>query len=325
MLRSVFFVISIMIANLVLLSAAQAAQWKMPLANDARHFQTVLAVDFAKEVGTATDGRVSIKTFPSGKLFKGEQIFGAVRSGLVPIGSRLMSALERENLMLQLDSLPYLAKSFLDAFKLYKASKVQIDKILKVKGVKLLYAVPWPAQGMYSRIKLESVAELKGLKFRPYNAVTADFGKALGLVPVIVRADKLEKSLKRKQIDIMFGSTLAAYRYPLQRYFGYWYDIKAWRPKEMVVINLKQWQGLSGKDRSSMLRVAKNIESRGWMESKKVAEQSRQYLLNQGVVVGEFSAQMQSEIESIGLSLVQQWLQKVGDPGRYLLERYIRL
>ena len=76
---------------------------------------------------------------------------------------------------------------------------------------------------------------------------------------------------------------------------------------------------------ATLLAVAKKVESQGWLRSKQVAEQSRARLINQGVIVGEFSVEMQSEIESIGLSLVQQWLQKVGDPGRYLLERYLKL
>ena len=307
------------------MNVAVAAQWQMPLANAARHFQTELAMRFAKEVKLVTSGRVSIRPYPSGKLFKGEQIFGAVRNDLVPIGARLMSALERESLMLQLDALPYLARSYLDSFKLYKASKVQIDKILTVKGVKLLYAVPWPAQGLYSRVRLDSVAEFKGLKFRPYNDITAEFGEKLGFLSVVVAANKLAKTLRRKQLDVMFGSSLAASAYPLQKNFAYWYDIKAWRPKEMVVINLKQWQALSKEDRVAVLAVAKKVESQGWLRSKQVAEQSRARLINQGVIVGEFSVEMQSEIESIGLSLVQQWLQKVGDPGRYLLERYLKL
>jgi len=295
----------------------------MPLASDKKHFQTQLANDFAKAVREQTQGRVSIQTYPAGVPFKGEQIFGAVRNDLVPIGARLMSALERESLILQLDALPYLAKSYLDAFNLYKISRGQVEKILKVKGVKLLYAVPWPAQGLYSRVKLSEMGDFKGLKFRPYSRITADFGERLGFNVQVISKDKLSKSLKKKRVDVMFGSALAAYQYGFVKHFGYWYDIKAWQPKEMVVVNLKRWNSLAQSDREAIQVIAKRIESQGWVQSKKLADQARQSLQNSGVVVEVLPAKVQKSIESIGLSLVQEWLDKVGDPGRYLLERYI--
>ena len=309
---------------LVTSNSVIAQEWRMPLASDRKHFQTQLANDFAKAVREQTQGRVSIQTYPAGVPFKGEQIFGAVRNNLVPIGARLMSALDRESLILQLDALPYLAKSYLDAFNLYKVSRGQVEKILKIKGVKLLYAVPWPAQGLYSRVKLSEMSDFKGLKFRPYSRITADFGERLGFKVQVIPKAKLAKSLKKKQVDVLFGSALTASQYGLVKHFGYWYDIKAWQPKEMVVVNLKRWNSLAQSDREAIQAIAKRIESQGWIKSKKVADQAKQRLVNSGVVVEVLPAKVQKRIESLGLSLVQEWLDKVGDPGRYLLERYIK-
>jgi len=317
-------VISLCVCLLVASNSVIAQEWRMPLASDRNNFQTQLANDFAKAVKEQTQGRVSIQTYPAGVPFKGEQIFGAVRNDLVPIGARLMSALDRESLILQLDALPYLAKSYLDAFNLYKVSRGQVEKILKIKGVKLLYAVPWPAQGLYSRVKLREMNDFKGLKFRPYSRMTADFGERLGFKVQVIPRAKLPKSLKKKQVDVLFGSALTAYQYGLVRHFGYWYDIKAWQPKEMVVVNLKRWNALAQSDREAIQVIAKRIESQGWIKSKKVADQAKQSLMNSGVVVEVLPAKVQKSIESLGLSLVQEWLDKVGDPGRYLLERYIK-
>ena len=56
--------------------------------------------------------------------------------------------------------------------KLYQASKPGIKKGLDQKGLVFLYAVPWPAQGLYSKKEIKSVEDLKGLKFRAYNSAT---------------------------------------------------------------------------------------------------------------------------------------------------------
>ena len=64
-----------------------------------------------------------------------------------------MSALGKEDPLLEIDSQP-LATSYTDAMRLYKASKDEITKGLDEKGLVFLYAVPWPAQGLYSKKKL---------------------------------------------------------------------------------------------------------------------------------------------------------------------------
>ena len=85
-----------------------------------------------------------------------------------------MSALGKEDPLLEIDSQPFLASSYSDALKLYKASKDEIVKSLDSKGLIFLYAVPWPAQGLYSKKEISSVNDLKGLKFRACLLYTSD-------------------------------------------------------------------------------------------------------------------------------------------------------
>ena len=101
-----------------------------------------------------------------------------------------MSALGKEDPLLEIDSLPFLATSYSDAMKLYKASKSEIAKNLDKKGLVFLYAVPWPAQGLYSKKEINSVSDLKGLKFRAYNSATVRIAELTGMAPT-----KIELSL----------------------------------------------------------------------------------------------------------------------------------
>lgn len=302
-----------------------SAQWQMPLAHEQSNFQTQLAFSFAEQVKRETNNRLIITIHPSQSLYKGEQIFGAVRNNLVPIGARLASALDHEDLLLQLDALPFLAKNYLEAFNLYKASKELLEKRLKEKGVKLLYAIPWPAQGLYSRNEITQFADLKNKKFRPYSQLTASLGEKLGLTSSTMPVNKVAKALKKKQLDVMFASPVNAEKWRLGAYFPYWYELQAWLPKEITVVNIDEWNRLSVGDQKSVLRIAKRIEGEGWVKSKQVNERGKQYLKDAGVQVAKLPFELQREIEVVGLSIVQQWLAKMGDQGRYLLERYIKL
>ena len=125
-----------------------------------------------------TKGELEIVTHASGSLFKGGEIFGAVRKGLAPIGERLISALGNEDAVFEIDALPFLASSFEASMKLYKASKPAMEKVLDGKGLMLLYAVPWPPQGLYVNKEVKSAADMKGLKFRAYNAATSRLATA---------------------------------------------------------------------------------------------------------------------------------------------------
>ena len=304
---------------------AQTLKWQMPLVHDVQNFQTQLAINFSQQVKKATDNRLIISTYPEGSLFKGEQIFGAVRNNLVPIGARLISALDHESIMLQLDALPFLAKNYTEAFNLYKASKGALERLLKAKGVKLLYAVPWPAQGFYSRQEISDLEDFQNKTFRPYNQLTSMFGEKLGLTPIIISLSEVPNALRKKQLDVLFGSPLSADKWQLPKYFSHWYDIQAWLPKEMVVVNINAWNMLSVDDQRAVVAIAKNIEGLGWANSKRESDRAKQYLRNSGVKVETLTFELQRKIEIVGLSLVQQWLTKIGDQGRYLLERYINL
>ena len=104
--------------------------------------QTALAMGLGENHQNLIRGRLALQHLNQ----RIQEYARAVRTGQAPIGERLISALGNENPIFEIDALPFLATSFADARKLYKASRPTMEKILDKKGVKLLYAVPWPPQ-----------------------------------------------------------------------------------------------------------------------------------------------------------------------------------
>ena len=121
---------NILIALVALLFSANVAsaaeKWDMALAYGAGNFHSANATEFAKNVTDKSGGKLIIVTHPGGSLFKGGEIFRAVRTGQVPIGERFMSALGKEDPLLEVDSQPFLANSYGSAMRLYQASKSEI-------------------------------------------------------------------------------------------------------------------------------------------------------------------------------------------------------
>ena len=196
------YLLTILVSFIFSLNVANAEKWDMALAYGAGNFHSANAAEFAKNVTEKSGGKLTIVTHPGGSLFKGGEIFRAVRTGQAQIGERFMSALGKEDPLLEVDSQPFLATSYADAMKLYKASKPGIIKGLDEKGLVFLYAVPWPAQGLYSKKEINSVDDLKGLKMRIPGLAGEVFAK-LGVNVTNIPAGELYTSLDRGTIDAL--------------------------------------------------------------------------------------------------------------------------
>src|SRR3546814_20272314 len=91
-----------------------------------------------------------------------------------------------------------LATSFDDAWKLYQASKPELEETLDAAGLKLLYTVAWPPQGLYAKTEINSTADMEGVKFRAYNAATEHLAQLLGAAPIKIEAAELTRSEERR-------------------------------------------------------------------------------------------------------------------------------
>ncbi len=213
----------------------------MPLAYSATNYHSANAAKFAAAVTDATGGALEIVTHPGGSLYKGGEIFRAIRTGQAPIGERLISALGNEDPLFEIDALPFLATSFADAMKLYQASKPSMNEILGSKGLKLLYAVPWPPQGLYNINPVNSAADMKDMKFRAYNAATSRLAELMGAIPTKIEAAELSQAFATGVAQSMVSSGSTGYDRKIWEHVKYWYDVQAWLPKNMVIVNQDAW------------------------------------------------------------------------------------
>ncbi|MFY7905772.1 MAG: C4-dicarboxylate ABC transporter substrate-binding protein, partial [Burkholderiaceae bacterium] len=137
-------------------------KWDLPAAYPATNFHSVNLTAFAADVDKASGGKLKITVHPGASLFKAPEIKRAVQGGQAQAGEILMAAYQNEWQMFGADGLPFLATSYDDSMKLYRAQKPILEKKLAEQGMALLYSVPWPPQGIYSKKPLNSAADLKG-------------------------------------------------------------------------------------------------------------------------------------------------------------------
>ncbi len=305
------------------LATAQAGEkWDMPLAYAATNYHSENATAFAKAVTEASGGALEIVTHPSGSLFKGGEIFRAVRTGQAPIGERLISALGNEDPIFEVDALPFLATSFEAARKLHEASKPTLEKVLEAKGVKLLYTVPWPPQGLYNKNPVTSAADMKGVKFRAYNAATSRLAELMGAVPTKIEAAELVQAFATGVADSMISSGSTGYDRKIWEHVKYWYDVQAWLPKNMVVVNLESWKALDEKTQGIVTKAAADAEATGWAKAQELADWYKEQLAANGMTIEGPSDQLRADFVEIGGRMTQEWLERAGDDGKAVIEAY---
>lgn len=313
--------------GLVLLAAPTVAQtkWDMPTGYPPTNYHTENIQLFADDVKAATAGKLTIQVHANASLFKVPEIKRSVQSGQAQIGELLMSNLENENALFGADVVPFLASSYPEAAKLWKAQKPLIEKKLEAQGMMLLFAVPWPPQGLYANKEINSAADMKGLKFRAYNVGTTRLAELAGMVPVTIQAADLPQALATGVANSFVSSGSTGYDSKVWESLQYFYDTKAWLPKNMIFVNKAAFDKLDKATQEAVVKAAATAETRGW----KMCEEKTTWYLDQlkakGMKTLPASAALMGDLKKFGEQLTKDWLVKSGAEGAALVDAYKKM
>lgn len=302
--------------------AAAADKWDMPTPYGDKNFHTANIIEFAEDVKTATGGELEITVHSAGSLIKHPEIKNTVRRGLVPIGEVLMSRLGNEDPVFEVDSVPFLATSYDEAAKLWEASRPMIEEKLAKERLKLLFAVPWPPQGLYTKQEVKSTDDLKGTKFRAYNTSTERLAELAGAVPTQVEVPDIPTAFTTGRVDAMMTSPSTGANTKAWDYVSYYTDTQAWLPKNMVIVNQKAFDSLDEKTQQAVLDAAKAAEQRGWVASKAETEEQTAILKENGMTTVTPSDTLNQQLKEIGKQMTAEWAESAGPDGQAVLEAY---
>lgn len=294
---------------------AQAQTWEMATPYPESNFHTKNVLQFTKDVEQATGGKLKITVHSAGSLIKHPEIKNAVRSRQIQIGEFFVSVLANENPIFALDSVPFVATSFADAWNLYQASRPVLDEVLGRQGLKVLYSVAWPPQGLYTDQPVEQVGDLEGMKFRVYNAQLARLAQLVGAVPAQVEVPDLAQAFSTGRVDAMLTSTSTGVDSKAWDYLKYFYDIKAYLPKNIVVVNQRVFDALEPDVQQAILDAAGAAERRGWDMAEADHLAQRDIMVEHGIVVSEGSDELNAGLKEIGEKMGAAWIEDAGDMG----------
>jgi TRAP-type C4-dicarboxylate transport system substrate-binding protein len=302
--------------------AAAQTKWDMPTPYPVTNFHTENIVQFAADVEKATGGKLKITVHPGASLFKAPEIKRAVQGGQAQVGEILLSGYSNEDPVFGVDSVPFLATSYADAEKLWKASRKAVEERFAKQGMVVLYAVPWPPQGIYSSRPLASVADMKGLKMRTYNPYTSRIAELAGAQPVTIQAAELAQAFATGAVNANITSGATGYDTKAWEVVKNYYDTQAWLPKNLVFANKKSFDALDKATQSALLKAAADAEARGWKTSREKTDWYLAELRKNGMNVAAPSAQLKADFQKIGATMTEEWLKSAGADGKAIVDAF---
>lgn len=299
-----------------------AEKWDMPMAYAASNFHSATGAEFAKCITTGTGGEIEVVTHSGGSLFKGADIKRAIQTGQAPIGERLLSGHQNENPIFGFDSVPFLATSFEDAAKLWKAAKPVLEKVLEEQNLVLLYSAPWPPQGLYFKKEVNSVEDMKGLKFRSYNNATTRLAELTGMLPVTIEAAEISQAFATGVAESMISSGSTGYDRKVWESLTHFYEVDAWLPRNYIMVNKDVWDDVGDAHKNIIKACAELAE----YAAKWRAVEYTQFTLNGlragGMTVGPAGDQLKAELQKIGETMTEEWLAEAGAEGKTIVDSY---
>ncbi len=302
--------------------AAKPATWKLATGYRAESFHGRNIAQFAEEVKLASLGQLQIEIHPNSSLVKLPEIRAAVEADKVQVGESIMSGLTKDFPTSGADSVPFVVGSYADAMRLWKVQRAPTEKAFSQRGLKVLYAVPWPPQGLHSKKPISTMQDFKGTTMRTYNPSTQRIAELLGAKGVDVPMVEVGKALKDGRMDSMITSAVTGAENKVWGDIKYYYEINAWFPKNIVYVNAKAFNALPMATQKAVVEMAAQAEQRGWQLSQKAATDSTEELRANGVKIERMPREIESALKRLGEKFSREWVSSVGQDATAIFTPY---
>ncbi len=313
-------VLPILLAGLA--TGAQAAEWNLATPYGDASFHTQNNRQFAADVAEATDGELRINVHSGGSLVAHAEIKPSVRRGTVEAGEIFLSTLSNEDPIYEIDTLPGVAGSYEDAMTLWETTRPMITELFADEGLMPLYAVAWPAQGIYTGEALEDPAQFEGLRVRAPNINTQRFVQNLGGNPTETEESDIPTAFSTGRVDAMITSSATGNAMTAWDYVSHFTDANLWLPKNIVFVNRRAFDALDEATQEALLEAAARAEERGWQMSREDNEESLQALRDNGISVSTPNEEVAAALQEAGDQLFADWQSRASEEALDLLDRY---
>ena len=313
-------------AVLAFSTAASAATVKWDMANEYQESsihgqgQKVFSDTLMKESG----GSVVVTNHFGGSIgYKSKEHFDAVGDGALPIANTSMGQVAGIEPIFLLSSLPFLVGSADDAKLLWEVAKPHYEAVFAKHNQILLYASPWPPAGIWSKKPVLSSSNLSGLKIRAWDASGTRTLKTAGAAAVQMSRADVVPQLSSGGIEAVLTSAEGGVNAKFWEHLSHFNAINYSMSLNMTHVNKDAFDALSAEQKAAVMKAAEVAGDAAWAALAERVGQNYKDMRANGITVAEtVPAGFLGELNAAGDGVYDDWLSKVGDTGKAILDEY---
>lgn len=313
-------------AALAVLAGSAMAESKLDFASPwpETNFQNVAAHKFAEAVKEATDGSVDITIHLGSEIgVKASEALAAVENGTVQMGSVLLFLQAGEEPALAMDTLPFLIRGQAEMKLFLEAASPLYDEIAARHNQKILYYVPWPSPGVYSRAKISSAQEMSGVRIRAFNPASFQFLTLLGAAPLEMPWGDVSPALAAGTIDGVATSTSSGVDSKLWDLTSFFSPMQWSTSTEAVTISLDAWNALSTEEQGKIEELAAGMQDEFWALSAAEDETKGNILAENGMTIVQPDESLMKLMSDSGRTMWNEFVARVPEAGP-VIEAYTK-
>ena len=320
---SVLLVISLMV-GIFAISGLAATRWVANSVWPPNNHHSIGLVEFAEKIKERTNGELDIVVETGGALgYKGPELLKAVRDGLLPLSDMLISGVAGDEMLFQIVTLPFLVLNADEAKLLNNISRLYFDKAAAKWGQKILYVAPWPAAGLWTKVEIKSVEDLKGLKTRTYDKNGALVVKATGGTPYALPFSEVYSSLATGLIDSVITSTPTGVDGKFWEVLKYFHRLNITYATDMVNVNLKAFNKLDKETQQILIDTGKEMEEIMWERVKQIDKEKEAICNEKGIVSVPVSDELRIELSKVTAEIREEWFSQAPADALIINKKFI--
>lgn len=207
---------------------------------------------WAKDVETASEGRISIQIFPAQQLGKAPDHYDMAKQGIVDLAWVNPGYTAGRFPIYGLTEIPFMVSDSVRGAKAVHQWYADYGAALEMSDVKVCFVHPHAPGTLHSKTKITKPEEIKGKNIRPAHATMARFVSLLGGGPVQVPAPEVREALSRGTASAVTFPWGSMYDFKLTDEVTQHLDMPFYLSAQVMVMNKASYDGLSAANKAVM-------------------------------------------------------------------------
>jgi C4-dicarboxylate-binding protein DctP len=312
--------------------AAQAQQVKLRFTSQlpSTHYAGVSLAQFRDEVERRTEKSLIIELFDDGRLYKDDQVLGAVSSGAIDMGFLIADWFAEK-----VPPVGILQQPFLFNFEALVRAALSpgqdirrlIDRaIFESTGSRVLWWLPFGSTTILSKGQpAVSPAGISKQKIRVFGPALAAFGERCGGIPVSLSAGDQLAAMQDGRIDMTMTGVVSVPARNLWKVTDTITRTDHAAIEGTVIINEAVWQRLSEGHKTVITEVARKVEQKLRDDIARQEDDAYSFAREKGMKIYTLAPHQVAEWRACSAPVLDAFMMQAGEAGLQLMRAYGKL